>query len=109
MASICVVLRSAPDTPAGRQALALVESLAREGHTLTLCCLQDAVLLAADRGLEGARETLAGLLARGARCLVLGDDLVTRGLRAGEHACTVDRAGLIAALTAGHDRVVGAF
>ncbi len=109
MASIFVVLRSSPETPAGRQALVLAESLTAEGHDLTLCCLQDAVLLGSDRAPGGPRASLDRLLAHGACCLLFRDDLVTRGLRAREHASTVDRTGLIAALTAGHDRVVGAF
>ena len=108
MASILVALSSSPETPAGRHALTLAESLAAEGHALTLCCLQDAVLLGSDRAPGEARATLDGLLARGARCLVLREDLLLRGLRAGERALTVDHAGLIAALTADHDRVIGA-
>ena len=108
MASILIALSSAPASPAGRHALRLAESLAAEGHALTLCCLQDAVLLASEGAPGEARAALDGLLERGARCLVLGEDLLLRGLRAGERALTVDHAGLIAALTAGHDRVVGA-
>ncbi len=108
MASILVALSSSPETPAGRQALKLAESLAAEGHALTLCCLQDAVLLGSDRARGEARALLDGLLDRGARCLVLQEDLLLRGLRAAERALTVDHAGLIAALTADHDRVVGA-
>ncbi|MEK7370749.1 MAG: hypothetical protein AAB265_04760 [candidate division NC10 bacterium] len=51
---------------------------------------------------------LASLLDRGARCLVLRQDLLLRGLQGGERALTVDHADLIAALTANHDRVIGA-
>lgn len=108
MASILVALSSSPETPAGRQALRLAESLAAEGHALTLCCLQDAVLLGSDRALGAARAVLDGLLDRGARCLVLREDLLLRGLQACERAQAVDHAGLIAVLTADHDRVVGA-
>ncbi len=109
MASILIALSSSPETPAGRHALRLAESLAAERHALTLCCLQDAVLLGSDRVPGEARAMLDDLLDRGARCLVLGEDLLLRGLQAGERALTVDHAGLIAALTADHDRVVGAF
>ena len=109
MASILIALSSSPDTPAGQQALKLAASLAAEGHALTLCCLQDAALLGSGRAPAEARAVLDGVLGRGARCLVLGEDLLLRGLRVGERALTVDYAGLIAALTADHDRVVGAF
>ena len=108
MASILLALSSSPASPAGRHALRLAESLAALGHALTLCCLQDGALLGSDRVPGEARAALDGLLERGARCLVLGEDLLLRGLRAGERALTVDHAGLIAALTADHDRVVGA-
>lgn len=108
MASILLALTSSPKAPAGRHALRLAESLAAEGYTLTLCCLQDAVLLGSDRAPGEVRAALDRLLDRGAHCLVLGEDLLLRGLQAGERALTVDHAGLIAALTADHDRVIGA-
>ncbi len=108
MASILIALSSSPASPAGRHALRLAEALAAQGHALTLCCLQDGVLLGSDRAPGEARAVLDGLLDRRARCLVLDEDLLLRGLRAGERALTVDHAGLIAALTADHDRVVGA-
>ena len=109
LASILLTLISAPDTAGGRQALALADSLAAEGHRLTVCCLQDAIILGSNRAPGDARAVLDRLLDRGARCLVLLDDLVLRGLAAGERAVTVDRAGIVAALTADHDRVIGAF
>lgn len=108
MASILVTLASSPDTPAGERALALAESLSRDGHALTLCCLQDAVLLASTRAPRPARAALGRLLDRGARCLVLGADLALRGLEPELHACAVDYPKVIAALTAGHARVIGA-
>lgn len=108
MASILLTLGSSPETPAGQRALALASSLADQGHALTLCCLQDAVLLGSDRAPGEARAMLDGLLDRGARCLVLRQDLLLRGLQGGERALMVDHAGLIAALTATHDRVIGA-
>jgi sulfur transfer complex TusBCD TusB component (DsrH family) len=109
MASILIAFSSSPETPAGRHALKLAESLAAAGHTLTLCCLQDAALLGSDRAPAEARTVLDGLLDRGARCMALLDDLTLRGLQAGARAETVDHAGLIAVLTADHHRVVGAF
>jgi hypothetical protein len=48
------------------------------------------------------------LLNRGARCLVLQDDLVLRGLDAASSVSPVDHAGVVAPLVAGHDRVIGA-
>jgi len=108
MASILIVLTSSPVTPAGQQALALAESLTEEGRPLTVCCLQDAVLLGSDRPPLGARDTLDRLLARNARCVVLGEDLALRGLRRAPRASVVDYAGLVALLTADHDRVIGA-
>lgn len=109
MATILLALTSAPDTAGGRHALVLAESLAAGGHRLTVCCLQDGVVLGSNRVSGEAQAVLDRLLDRGARCLVLLEDLVLRGLEAGARAVTVDRAGLIAALTADHDRVVGAF
>ncbi|MFQ5898264.1 MAG: hypothetical protein ACE5JN_08460 [Candidatus Methylomirabilia bacterium] len=108
MASILVVLTSPPGAPTGRQALALAESLAGQGHALTLCCLQDATLLGSNRAPRDARVALDRLLDRGARCVVLGEDLALRGVQDGPLASTVDHAGLVALLAAPHDRVIGA-
>jgi len=109
VASILLALSSSPDTAAGQRALALADSLADQGHALTLCCLQDAVLLASSRAPAAADVALARLLDRGARCLVLGEDLALRGLRAGPRASTLGYPGLVAALAGDHDRVIGAF
>jgi hypothetical protein len=108
MAAILLALTSSPQSPAGQRALAFAESLAEEGHRLTLCCLQDAVLLASRRAAGPPRESRDRLLERGARCLVLGEDLTRRGLEADPRASVLDHAGVAAALAAGHDRVVGA-
>ncbi|OGL04244.1 MAG: hypothetical protein A3I03_04610 [Candidatus Rokubacteria bacterium RIFCSPLOWO2_02_FULL_68_19] len=108
MASILMVLITSPASPAGQRALAMVESLVDQGHVLTLCCLQDAALLASDRAPRDARETLGRLLVRGARCGVLGQDLACRGLKPSDPASTIDHAGVVALLAAGHDRVIGA-
>lgn len=107
MASILLALGSSPDSPAGQRALALASSLADQGNALTLCCLQDAVLLASTRASGAARATLDGLLDRGARCLVLREDLLLRGLHGRERAVAVDHAGVVEALAAGPDRVIG--
>lgn len=108
MASILVVLTSSPTTPGGRQALALAESLADQGHALTLCCLQDATLLGSNCPPPDAWPALDRLLDRGARCLVLGEDLGLRGLQEGPRSSTVNHAGLVTLLTSEHDRVIGA-
>ncbi len=108
MAAILLALSSSPETPAGQRALALAGSLADQGHALTLCCLQDAVLVASTRASNEARAALDRLLDRGARCLVLGEDLALRGLRAGPRASALDYTGLVAALAGDHDRVIGA-
>ena len=108
MASILLVLISSPASPAAQRALSVAESLVDQGHILTLCCLQDAVLLGSDRAPRDARETLGRLLVRGARCGVLGEDLACRGLRPSDPASTIDHAGVVALLAAGHDRVIGA-
>jgi hypothetical protein len=109
MASILLVLASSPETPAGQRALGLAESLGEEGHALTLCCLQDGALLASTRVPIVARARLARLLDRGARCVVLGEDLTLRGIAVGEHASPLDYSGMIVLLTGDHDRVLGAF
>ncbi|MBI2219120.1 MAG: hypothetical protein HYU51_17685 [Candidatus Rokubacteria bacterium] len=109
MASIFIALTSSPDVPAGQRALALAESLAGEGQVLTLCCLQDAVLLGSTRAPREAGAALGRLRDRGARCLVLGPDLALRGLQRDLHAEAVDYPDVIAALAAGPDRVAGAF
>jgi hypothetical protein len=108
MASILVVLTSPPAAPAGRQALAFVESLRSQGHGLTLCCLQDAAVLGSIRLPRDIRSELEGLVARDVRCVVLQEDLVLRGLEVAPHVIPVDHAGLIARLAADHDRVIGA-
>ncbi|MFQ5829720.1 MAG: hypothetical protein ACE5JD_11280 [Candidatus Methylomirabilia bacterium] len=108
MASILFVLTNSPATPTGRQALALAESLAGQGYTLTLCCLQDATLLGSNRSPREARAALDRLLGRGARCVVLGEDLALRGLQESHSASIADHAGVVALLAAPHDRVVGA-
>jgi len=109
VASILLALTSAPETPAGRRALGLAESLSGLGHALTLCCLQDSVVLASTRAPDGARAALGRLLDRGAGCLVLGEDLTLRGLEPAARASAVDYGAMVAALAAGHDRVLGAF
>lgn len=108
MASILIVLSSSPSSPAGQRALALAEALAGQGHTLTLCCLQDGALLGSDRPPPDARPALDRLLDRGARCLVLGEDLTSRGLNPSGRASPVDHASVVALLAGKHDRVIGA-
>jgi sulfur transfer complex TusBCD TusB component (DsrH family) len=105
MASILLVLTGSPHSSTGQRALALAESLAAQGHTLTLCCLQDAVFLAAG---GPVRPQLRRLLEGGARCVALGDDLNMRGLRAMKVISVVDRAAIVSLLAADHDRVIGA-
>lgn len=43
----------------------VAESLGEAGHEATLCCLQDAALLASDRASHGARSRLQWFLERG--------------------------------------------
>jgi sulfur transfer complex TusBCD TusB component (DsrH family) len=108
MASILVALISSPETPGGRRALSLAESLAIQGHAVTLCCVQDAVLLGSSRAPRPSKATLDRLLGRGARCMVLGEDLASRGLEPGPAVSMVDHMGLVTALAADHDRIIGA-
>lgn len=110
MASVLVVLSSSPVSPGGRRALLLAESLSRQGHALILCCLQDAVLLGSDRAPREARASLDRLLARGARCAVLQDDLTLRGLALAPRSSgltTTSYREIVDALADGHDRVIG--
>ena len=108
MAKILVTLISSPETTAGRRALALAGALTDQGHELTLCCLQDAVLLGSSRAPAESRAALDRLLDRGARCVVAEDDLALRGLEAGARASALGYPGLAETLAAGHDRVIGA-
>lgn len=108
MASILVVLSNSPSSPAGQRALSIAEVLADQGHALTLCCLQDAALLGSNHAPRDAQIALDRLLGQGACCVVLREDLACRGLKPGDRAATVDHAGVIALLAAGHDRVIGA-
>jgi hypothetical protein len=109
MASVLLILTSSPASPAGQQALALAEALTGAGHGLTLCCLQDAVLLGSDRSPREARLSLDRLLDRGSRCVVLGADLACRGLMPHQRAASADHAEVVALLAGAHDRVIGAF
>lgn len=108
MASLLLVLTSSPRSQSGLRALALAESLAGQGHALTLCCLQDAVLLGSDHSPREAGSSLDRLLAQGAQCVVLREDLACRGLKPSAHALTLDHAGTAALLAGEHDRVIGA-
>jgi hypothetical protein len=103
-----MVLTSAPGSPSGQQALVLAESLADQGHSLTLCCLQDAVVLGSRCPPRAAHAALERLLDREARCLVLEADLILRGLEPGRRASALDHAGVVGLLSADHDRVIGA-
>lgn len=108
MASILIVLSSSPGSSLGQRALALAESLSREGHALTLCCLQDAALLASTRAPRTARAVLEGMRHRGARCLVTAEDLQIRGLQASDGISATDHSGVVALLAGAHGRVIGA-
>ena len=108
MASILIVLSSSPGSSLGERALTLAESLSRAGHALTLCCLQDAALLASTRAPGVARAALDAMRQRGARCLVSAEDLEMRGLRASDGISATDHSGVVALLAGAHDRVIGA-
>jgi sulfur transfer complex TusBCD TusB component (DsrH family) len=108
MASILMLLTSSPASQTGQRALSLAESLVDQGHLLTLCCLQDATLLGSDRSPREARGALESLLERGARCLVLGEDLACRGLAPAHGAKTVNHAGVVDLLAGPYDRLIGA-
>ena len=86
----------------------MAESLVDQGHALTLCCLQDSVILGSDRSPRDARVSLDRLVNRGTRCVALGEDLTCRGLKPSDPASTIDHAGVVALLSAGHQRVIGA-
>jgi hypothetical protein len=47
-------------------------------------------------------------MARDVRCVVLQEDLASRGLEASSRAIPIDHAGLMALVAAEHDRVIGA-
>lgn len=106
---IVMLLASAPHSPSGKQALAFAQSLAAQGHALTLCCLQDAVAWGAGGADDPTRSFLHRLEAAGVRWVVLGADLEMRGLRAPRGVSVVDYAGLVTLLAAEHDRVIGTF
>jgi hypothetical protein len=108
MASVLIALISSPETPGGQRALSLVECLVVQGHTVTLCCVQDAALLGSSRAPQPSRATLDRLLGGGARCVVLGEDLALRGLEPGPAVSVVDHVGLATTLAAEHDRIIGA-
>lgn len=86
----------------------MAESLAEAGHTLTLCCLQDAVALGTCLAAEPSGGVLDRLLKGGTRWVVLGEDLRARGLDPPPGASVVDAAEVVALLSADHDRVIGA-
>jgi hypothetical protein len=107
VSAILLALCSAPTSAAGRRALALAGTLAEQGHALTLCCLQDAALLASSRAPGEARAALNRLQERGARCVVLREDLSLRGLEPGPRALALGHAEVVELLAGEHHRVLG--
>jgi len=109
MASILMVITSSPHTPAGERAPSRSASPwpARDTRS-PFAASRTAVLLASTRAPSGGRAALDRLLDPDARCLVLSDDLILRGLQAAARARAIDYPAVVATLTADHDRVVGA-
>lgn len=77
-------MTSSPTSSEGRQALELAGALLEAHGALTLCALQDAVVLACRKQPDATRQVMERLLARGARLCVLNEDLALRGLTAME-------------------------
>ena len=107
-----MVLRSAPGAAESTSALMLASELQTQGRRIALVLMQDAVLAGLQASeLAGARQ-IRSLLAAGATCYFLADDLAMRGFRPTDLAasCTViDYAELVDLLLADGTRVSGAF
>jgi sulfur relay protein TusB/DsrH len=84
MSGVCLLITSSPTSPEGRQALELAEALYAASDALTLCALQDAVVLACRKQPDATRQVMERLLARGVTLCVLNEDLALRGLTAME-------------------------
>src|SRR3990172_10154417 len=80
----CLLITSHPTSPEGRQALELAEGLLSAHDALTICALQDAVVLACRKQPHETRQAMKHLLARGATVCVLQEDLALRGLASTE-------------------------
>jgi sulfur relay protein TusB/DsrH len=107
-----MVLRSGPGGAESTGALTLASELQAQGRRVTLVLVQDAVLA----GLEASELDSAGLLrdllAAGASCYYLADDLAMRGFRPSDLAAGCTAIGypeLVDLLLIDGARVSGAF
>ncbi|HYG56496.1 MAG TPA: DsrH/TusB family sulfur metabolism protein [Symbiobacteriaceae bacterium] len=105
MERIAVLIASSPTSPSAGRAFQLIRDLSAEGHSVTLCLLEDGVYAA------GARAS-AYPLDRCAAVLVLEGDLDLRGVRrdALHESCRpCSYAGMVDVMMEQADRTLGAF
>jgi sulfur relay protein TusB/DsrH len=84
MRPVCLLITSPPTSPEGRQALDLASAFLQAGSGLTLCALQDAVVLACRKQPDDARQAMERFLAQGVTVCVPHEDLALRGLASTE-------------------------
>lgn len=107
-----MVLRSAPGTAEATSALMLATELQTQGRRVSLALLQDAVLAGLAVSQLASAQQVRALLADGAACYVLTDDLTMRGFQPRDLATsctTIDDGALVDLLLADDTRVSGAF
>jgi sulfur relay protein TusB/DsrH len=110
MSGVCLLITSSPTSPEGRQALDLTEGLLGAPDALTVCALQDAVVLACRKQPRETLHAMERLLACGATLCVLREDLALRGLASAElldQAKLVDSRGVVELLAEDHGQVIG--
>ncbi len=107
-----LVLRSGPGTQQADGALRLAQPLIEQGGGVTLALVQDAVLVALGDGELPAQRRLREVVAAGARCVYLAEDLALRGFgpdRALPGCAPTGYDGLVDLLLADGARIAGAF
>ncbi|MCC6179846.1 MAG: DsrE family protein [Chloroflexi bacterium] len=107
-----MVLRSGPGATEATSALMLAAELQTQGRPVTLVLVQDAVLAGLAASQLASAQQVRALLADGAACYVLTDDLAMRGFRPSDlvaSCTTIDDAELVDLLLADGARVSGAF
>ncbi|MBI4671897.1 MAG: DsrE family protein [Chloroflexi bacterium] len=79
MDSILFLLNSTPSSPNAARAFMAALTLRTQGHPVSLCLMQDAVLAGLETGEDGVNARTAHVLQAGVSMYALGEDLALRG------------------------------